>query len=281
MARLLLVGSSGMLARALRQQLQARHCEFEAPPESELDITRGDRIERFVTSSVSVVLNCAAWTDVDGAESNEEAATLINGNAVEQLALRAAQVGATLVHYSTDYVFDGSATRPYPVDAVRNPVNAYGRSKLAGELALQRSGCRYYLLRTSWLYAPWGNNFVLTMRRLVRERRRLSVVDDQVGRPTSALWLATATLELLNVAEPGIYHVADGGQCSWFELTQLIAEALGAQCRIEPCTSADFPRPARRPAYGVLDLSKTEQAIGPAPSYRDAVRGVLEQACPG
>jgi dTDP-4-dehydrorhamnose reductase len=278
MAETLILGSAGMLARAVRQRLQARGQPFSAPPESELDIVRPQDLARHIDAPVRWVINCAAWTDVDGAETEEHAATRLNGTAVELVAARCAEVGATLVHYSTDYVFDGAGTAPYPVDAPRNPVNAYGRSKLAGELSLERSACRYYLVRTSWLYAPWGKNFVLTMQRLVKEREQLRVVHDQVGRPTNALWLAEATLRLLQAAEPGAYHVTDGGQCSWFELTRYIATQLGSSCTIEPCTSADFPRPAPRPAYSVLDLSKTEQAIGQAPHYTENVKAALEQA---
>lgn len=278
MSELLITGSAGMLARALREALAVRGVTFAAPREDLLDITSAESIAEHVTDETTTVLNCAGYTDVDGAEKHEAEATRVNGTAVELLARRCREVGATLVHYSTDYVFDGAATEPYPVDAPREPLGAYGRSKLAGELALEQSGARYFLLRTSWLYAPWGKNFVLTMARLVREKPTLKVVDDQQGRPTSALWLAEATLRLLAKAEPGTYHVTDEGFCSWFELSRAIACQLGNRCEVQPCTTAEFPRPAPRPTYSVLDLAKTRAALGELPQWTTNLTAVLDAA---
>jgi len=215
---------------------------------------------------------------VDGAETQEGLATVVNGHAVGALARRCADLGATLVHCSTDYVFDGEARAPYSVDHPRAPLNAYGRGKALGEELLEQSGARYLLLRTSWLYAPWGKNFVLTMRELLRARDTVNVVDDQVGRPTSAQYLAQRSLELLRADCTGTFHVTDGGQCSWFGLAAHIAMRIGSSCRIEPCTTAEFPRPARRPAYSVLDLSRTETAIGPSQTWEQNLDRVLRQA---
>jgi dTDP-4-dehydrorhamnose reductase len=223
------------------------------------------------------VINCAAFTDVDGAEDHEGAATAINGDGVGRLARRCADVGAVLVHYSTDYVFDGQAHEPYVAEHPRAPINAYGRSKARGEELLVAAGGPHILLRTSWLYAPWGKNFVLTMRDLTRSRSKLNVVADQVGRPTSAQYLARRSLELLRAEGRGTFHVTDGGMCSWYELAREVAAIVDADCRIEPCTSADFPRPAPRPAYSVLDLTRVESVLGPSRPWRENVRAVLAQ----
>jgi len=182
---------------------------------------------------------------------------------------------ALLVHYSTDYVFNGRARSPYPIDAPLEPINAYGRSKAVGEKALRESGCRHLLLRTSWLYAPWGANFVLTMRKLTGERDELRVVDDQIGRPTSAEHLAATSMKLIEADAEGTFHVTDGGQCSWHGFATAIALAVNPNCRVVPCASDEFPRPARRPAYSVLDLGPAEAIVGPMRDWKDNLADVL------
>jgi dTDP-4-dehydrorhamnose reductase len=154
-------------------------------------------------------------------------------------------------------------------------VNAYGRSKAGGELAIHRSGARHLILRTSWLYAPWGNNFVRTMFRLTAEKDTLKVVDDQRGRPTSALHLAAASQRLIEADAEGTFHVTDGGQCTWCDFTREIARQAGHDCDVQPCTTADFPRPAQRPAYSVLDLASTEAILGPMPPWQDDLTTVM------
>ena len=198
-----------------------------------------------------------------------------NANSVHNLAALCTQRDATLVHYSTDYVFSGNANTPYPVDAPQEPQNAYGRSKAAGERALWTSGCNHVLIRTSWLYAPWANNFVRTMARLGKTKDALAVVDDQRGRPTSAQYLAERTLGLLEHRARGTFHVTDDGQCTWFGFTQEVMRELGYACRVSPCTSAEFPRPAPRPTYSVLGLEKTESLLGPARPWQENLRDVL------
>ena len=187
-------------------------------------------------------------------------------------------MGAKLVHYSTDYVFDGTATEPYAIDHPRSPVSAYGRSKALGEKLVEESGVEHLLVRSSWLYAPWGNNFVLTIRNLSKSRPVLRVVDDQRGRPTDSRNLAAASLQLTKSGHRGIAHVTDGGECTWFELATLVASVANPDCRVEPCSSEEFPRPARRPAYSVLDISATESELGPMPPWQARVRDVLEHA---
>jgi dTDP-4-dehydrorhamnose reductase len=185
-----------------------------------------------------------------------------------------------LVHYSTDYVFAGTATRPYPVDEPHEPLGVYGRSKALGERAVWDAGGPHLLLRTSWLYAPWANNFVRTIFKLSRERESLRVVADQRGRPTSAEHLARTTLALLDQRATGTLHVTDGGECSWHEFASEIVRLAGHPCRVDPCTSAEFGRPAPRPAYSVLDLAPTEALVGPMPSWQANLRDVLSRLEP-
>ena len=227
-----------------------------------------------------MVVNCAAFTDVDGAESRENDALVLNAQAVTNLAEHCKKIGATLVHYSTDYVFNGTASSPYPVDHPRDPVNAYGRTKAEGELAIENSGCKYLLIRTSWLYAPWGHNFVLTMLRMTRERDELRVVDDQRGRPTSAQHLARTSLSLLEHDQTGIFHITDGGECTWHGFTCEIRRLADNTCDIHACDSSEFKRPATRPAYSVLDISKTEEALGAMPDWKENLKEVIEQMEP-
>ena len=215
-------------------------------------------------------------TDVDGAETDESTATLINGHAVGALAARCREIGATLVQYSTDYVFNGRASEPYPVDCFRDPVNAYGRSKAVGEELLEQSGADFLLIRTSWLYAAHGKNFVRTIARACLERPSLRVVNDQRGRPTSADQLVNITERLLAAGKRGVFHGCDDGECTWFEFAQSIVNRINPECQVEPCKSDEFPRPAARPAYSVLDLSKTTAAIGPITQWRDALGETLE-----
>jgi dTDP-4-dehydrorhamnose reductase len=272
---LVVVGATGMLGRAFQALLAREQLAFSAVDVPQVDLTDPESVAGCVAAGVRTVINCAAYTDVDGAETHEHLARAINGEGVAMLARRCRELGATLVHYSTDYVFEGHAERPYAVDHPRAPLNAYGRSKAVGEELLEQSGCRYLLIRTSWLYAPWGKNFVLTIRELARTRDALKVVSDQVGRPTSAEYLAESSLALLRANATGTYHVTDGGQCSWFEFARSIAEHAGGRCRVEPCTSAEFSRPALRPAYSVLDLSRTEALLGPSRPWQDNLERVL------
>lgn len=274
-ASILLIAPNGMLGRAWRELLDQRAIQYRAADRQTLDITNPAAVRKAIGDGDTLVINCAAWTDVDGAETHEAQAQAVNGAAVGALAQRCREVGATLVHYSTDYVFDGQATQPYRVDQPRHPINAYGRSKAAGEAAVEASGCDHLLIRTSWVYAPWGKNFVLTMAKLISERDTLRVVQDQVGRPTSAEHLAATTLALLDRQARGIFHITDGGQCSWYDFAVAIAAKVNPSCRIEPCTTAEFPRPAKRPAYSVLDITETEHILGPMPDWESAVNRSL------
>jgi dTDP-4-dehydrorhamnose reductase len=275
---IVVIGADGMLGRSWAELLTARGVDHASTTLADLDITDPSAVERFVRPGTKWVVNCAAYTLVDAAESHEDLANEVNGYAVGRMAERCKAVGATLLHYSTDYVFDGAATVPYPTSHPRNPVNAYGRSKALGEELIERSGVEHLLIRSSWLYAPWGKNFVLTIRELAKNRQSLRVVDDQRGRPTDSRKLAEVCLALADQGSRGIFHVTDGGDCTWFELATLVAEVVNPDCRVEPCTSDEFPRPAARPAYSILDISETEKLAGPLTHWTDRVREALARA---
>lgn len=270
----MVLGRGGMLGRATVSLLGKSGLAHDSVDYPAFDLTDAGSIERAVRPGTSLVINCAAYTDVDGAEA-DPAAERINARGVEWLARRCAETGATLVHYSTDYVFNGASERPYRPDQPRQPLNRYGVSKAKGEEALERSGASFLLLRTSWLYAPWGKNFVRTIAKLAEQRPSIKVVNDQRGRPTSAEHLARTTLDMLRAGARGTHHATDGGECSWFEFACAIIEGLGLPCRVEPCTSAEFPRPAIRPAYSVLDLTSTESIVGPREHWRTCLNNVL------
>jgi len=275
---ILVCGAGGMLGRAWIERLAARGVEGRGADLPDFDLTDEAAVAAHVTGDLRAVVNCAAYTDVDGAEADEATATELNGAAVARLVARCDAVGVPLVHYSTDYVFDGHADAPYPVDRACDPINAYGRSKRVGEEAVLASSGRHLLIRTSWLYAPWGKNFVLTIAKLARERDALQVVNDQRGRPTSSQHLAALSLELLEREQTGIFHGTDGGECTWFDFATEIARTVAPSCQVAPCSSEQFPRPAPRPAYSVLDLSRTEAVLGPMPDWRDNLAAVLAQA---
>jgi dTDP-4-dehydrorhamnose reductase len=273
--RVLLLGPDGMLGRAWHELAVREQLLLHARAYPAFDLTREDHVEALPLSDVDVVVNCTGWTDVDGAETREVEATALNGTGVGWLAEGCRTAGCLLVHYSTDYVFEGDAPAPYVVDHPRAPLNAYGRSKAVGEERIEGSGAEHLLLRTSWLYAPWGNNFVRTMARLGRQRAELKVVHDQRGRPTSAEHLAAASLALVRRGARGTLHVTDGGECTWYELARAVIERVNPACVVTPCSTAEFPRPARRPAYSVLDLGPTEALLGSMPPWPSHVASVV------
>jgi dTDP-4-dehydrorhamnose reductase len=273
----LVLGARGMLGRSWAGLLERQGIKARLLDLPEFDITGADQVAAAVTPEFPLVVNCAAWTDVDRAEADEAAAAAVNAEAVGSLARRCRATGALLVHYGTDFVFDGAARAPYRPEDRPNPVNAYGRTKLAGERELTASGCRHLLVRTSWLYAPWCRNFVAVIAAAARRKPVLRVVDDQTGRPTSAEHLAAATLKLAGGGATGLWHVTDGGQCTRFEMAARIAAAVNPGSRVEPCKSSEFPAPARRPAWSVLDISRTEERLGPMPDWRANLDDVVRR----
>ncbi|MDQ1585197.1 MAG: dTDP-4-dehydrorhamnose reductase [Actinomycetota bacterium] len=250
--RWLITGAGGMLGRDLVDSLAG--ADVLALTRAELDITNEEAVAAAV-SDRDVVVNAAAWTDVDGAESAEEEATRVNGGGPRVLALACREQGAQLVQLSTDYVFDGDASSPYGETDPVAPRSAYGRSKAAGEAAVREVLPESsYIVRTAWLYGEQGNNFVRTMLRLEQERDVLDVVDDQKGQPTWTCDVAAQIVALVNAqAAPGIYHGTSSGEVTWFGLARAVFASIGADpARVHPSTTDRFPRPAPRPAYSVL-----------------------------
>jgi dTDP-4-dehydrorhamnose reductase len=271
----ILLGSGGMLHRAWASLLNQWQIPGRHLTRKELDLSDPASIDGAIGSDCGVVINCAAYTDVDGAEKDEAKATAVNGTGVGHLARCCRERGALLVHYSTDYVFDGKGTRPYRPDDERRPLGAYGRSKAVGEVLIQESGCEHLILRTSWLYAPWGKNFVRTIARFLKQGNPLKIVGDQTGRPTSSEHLAAATLGLIEKDARGIFHVTDGGQCTWYDFACEIARLTNNNTAIHPITTQELGRPAPRPAYSVMDLAKTEEMIGRRPDWKVTLGDVV------
>ena len=284
---LLVTGAGGQLGHDLLEQVRASKDVFaRGLKRADLDITDAFAVqdmvlgwERIVRSDNPdhrlVVVNCAAYTAVDAAEEDEETAYLVNASAPALLATACAKVGARLIHVSTDYVFPGDATEPYDVDDPTGPRSAYGRTKLAGELAVREIlPDASYVVRTAWVYGATGSNFVKTMTRLESERETVSVVDDQRGSPTWSRDLAQGLLALAGSDAPaGTYHATNAGDTTWHGFTQAIFEELGADpARVLPTTSDAYPRPARRPAYSVLSPRAWDEAgLPPLQSWRSAL----------
>jgi dTDP-4-dehydrorhamnose reductase len=271
----LLIGAGGMLARALRVEADKQGDQIVGLDLPDFDLTKEAQVKAAVTAGYDAVLNSSAYTNVDAAESDEERATAINGLGVGYLAQACVAQGVPLVHYSTDYVFAGNASAPYRVDEALVPMGAYGRSKAVGEQAMRAANGPHLILRTSWLYAPWANNFVRTIYKASSQKPSLRVVNDQRGRPTSAEHLARVTFALLAKKARGTLHVTDGGECTWFDFATEIVRLSGHACTVDPCTSDELARPAKRPAYSVLDLGPTESLVGPMPDWRDNLRDVM------
>lgn len=275
---ILVTGANGQLGREMQRLGAVSPNNYLFTDVAELDITDALAVRQAAEQSrAEVIVNSAAYTDVERAEEDEAEADRLNRLAVENLAQAAAATGATLIHISTDYVFDGTACTPYGEQAATAPLGAYGRTKLAGERAVEASGCSYLILRTAWLYSAHGKNFFKTMLRLTAERETLSVVFDQTGTPTYAGDLALAIFSVIEGGQykgnEGTYHFSDEGVCSWYDFAVEIAAAAGHdQCRITPCRTAEFPTKAARPAYSVLDKSKFKATFGiEIPHWRESL----------
>ena len=267
MHRVLVTGGNGQLGEAIRRAAKGSANSYSFATIEELDICNSADVERYITvNNFDVVINCAAYTDVEGAEDNTEAAYTINSSAVAELAMACKRQNIKLIHISTDYVFGGEALRstPYTEEEPTAPLSVYGASKAKGEATVTKHGG--IVIRTSWLYAPWGKNFVLTMLRLGSERDAISVVDDQRGTPTSALGLARALVALVDSGAIdgmcGIYHYTDGGQCTWYDFACEIMMQAGLECRVERCTTAERNMRAARPTYSVLGTARIEAIKG-------------------
>ncbi len=275
--KFLITGAAGMLGQDVRAATAGAGHTPLALARDQLDITDAAAVAATIAAAApDVVINCAAWTDVDGAETAYEQAVAVNGVGAGNVARAAAQAGAWTIHVSSDYVFDGTKREPYLESDPVGPRSAYGRSKLEGELAVARHAPeRHTLVRSAWLFGAGGHCFPRTILRLADERDRLTVVDDQIGSPTFTGHLAVALVELaerVELAPLGPVHVAGGGQCSWFEFARAVVERAGADCEVVPVSTAEFPRPAPRPAYSVL---RTERGAE-APVLADWREGLAE-----
>ena len=273
--RLLVVGAAGMLGHTLVPTARAAGHEVIERDIDSIDITDAPGTAAIVAADApDAVINCAAWTDVDGAEEHEDLALRVNGEGAGNLAAAARAAGARIVQISTDYVFPGDAHEPYVESDPTGPRSAYGRTKLAGEQAVAAAAPDHVIARTAWLYGAGGRNFVDTMLALGAEREAVRVVDDQVGCPTWAGHLAPALVELAAGTATGVFHAAGGGHCSWFDLAREALAATGSACRVEPTTTAEFPRPAPRPAFSVLQTERGEDAVH-LPHWREGLAGFL------
>jgi dTDP-4-dehydrorhamnose reductase len=273
----LITGGSGQLGKAVSQELGERGQSFHAVSSSDLDITQGPIVQEFVAGlSPSVIVNCAAWTDVDGAESDEHGALRVNSDGAENLAVAGNLCDSRIIHISTDYVFSGEGSSPWQITDEINPQSAYGRTKAQGESrVLATYPENSFVVRTAWLYSPWGKNFAKTMTKLsIKGEGAVRVVNDQVGQPTSAMDLAKQLVELGTSSSPaGIYHGTNSGQATWFEFAQEIFKLTGADTgRVIPVSSREYPRPAKRPSYSVLSHSAwATTTIDPLRDWRIAL----------
>jgi dTDP-4-dehydrorhamnose reductase len=273
--KILLTGAGGMLAHAVARRAETRGHDVVSFTRAELDVTNARAVERAISRArPDAAVQCAAYTRVDAAEDEEVQAYDVNARGTALVAQACAAVGARLVYPSTDYVFDGRSTKPYAPYAATAPLNAYGRTKLAGEV--QATYADALVVRTSWLYGPAGRNFVRTILTRARAGEPLRIVSDQRGSPTYSFDLADTMLELLEQLAPaGIYHVTNAGDTTWFDFAVAAVECAGLQADVTPVSSREFNTPAERPAYSVLDCSDTERLTGPLPHWRDALERAM------
>jgi dTDP-4-dehydrorhamnose reductase len=291
---ILVTGANGQLGNEMRIVSKGSSDLYIFTDVEELDITSRDAVMDFVKENdIKVVVNCAAYTNVDKAEDDEATAELINAQAVGYLAEACKANDATLIHISTDYVFGGNdGNTPRTEDEPVNPTGAYGRTKLHGEQAIQKVGCNYLIIRTAWLYSEFGNNFVKTMRRLTSERDTLNVVFDQIGTPTYALDLANAIMKFIEILKKennyqlstvntqlsGVYHFSNEGVISWYDFAKEICELSGNTCDIQPCHSDEFPSKVKRPSYSVLDKTKIKNRLNiTIPHWKESLKKCINK----
>ncbi len=278
---ILVTGAKGMLGKDLSSVLKkANHDVLETDIE-ELDITQIDKVYEIVkTLKPEIIINCAAYTQVDKAEQEPEKAFLTNGAGVQNLALVCKDFSIDLLHISTDYVFDGEKKRPYTPFDSPNPINIYGLSKLAGEKYLQWLRDKFYIIRTSWLYGKNGPNFVFSILKSVQTRKEIKVVNDQIGSPTWTVTLSLAISEIIGIKKYGIYHITDNTDhgISWFSFAQEIIKLSGSKAKVVPCKTEEYPQPARRPRNSVLDLTMTKLIFKiNIPAWRESLKNFISQ----
>lgn len=283
---ILVTGADGQLGREMQIASRGSRNRFIftdiAGEHERLDITDQQAIADIVRENhVNVIVNCAAYTNVDKAETDPETANLLNNIAAGNLADAMKAVNGTLIHISTDYVFQGDRNIPCREDWPTEPLGVYGKTKLAGEKSIEARGCASIIIRTAWLYSPFGKNFVKTMRDLTSSRESLKVVFDQVGTPTYAGDLAEAICRIIETGQldkTGIYHFSNEGVCSWFDFAKAICEMSGNTCDIRPCHSDEFPSPVARPHFSVLDKTRIKQTFGiRIPYWTDSLKRCIEE----
>ena len=288
---ILVTGANGQLGNEMRivsRQSADRYvftdvADFPGNDTVHLDITDMEAVREAVSEyDIDIIVNCAAYTNVDKAEADTDACRLLNAKAPENLAVAIREKGGLLIHISTDYVFGGVVyDTPLNEDTPTSPTGVYGLTKLEGEKMIRRSGCRHIIIRTSWLYSEFGRNFVKTMLALTSSKPSLKVVNDQTGTPTYALDLASAIFDIIENRKAedreGIYHYSNEGVCTWYEFARTIAEYAGNdECEISPCTSEEYPSPVRRPSYSVLDKTRIKNAFGMSvPHWTDSLKKCL------
>ena len=283
MANILVTGANGQLGMELRKIGFTALDEVFYTDAEELDVTDRSAVEHFVKEhEIDTIINCAAYTAVDRAEEEPELAVRINTEAVSHLADVAEKYDCLLIHISTDYVFDGTGEEPYTEKSKTSPESVYGKTKLAGERAVRKSGCCYIIIRTAWLYSVHGHNFVKTILRLADERPEISVVSDQIGTPTYAGDLAKAIVSIMdndNRADyEGIYHFSNEGVCSWFDFAEEIVRLGKKSCKVVPVTTAEYPSPTKRPAYSVLDKTKIKRTFDlEIPDWKEALGSMMKE----
>lgn len=281
--KILVTGAAGQLGSELRNILEKRMPGITLYTDiHELDLTNDEAVKRFIIDNeISHVVNCAAYTSVEKAEQEQALCTKINTDTVKNIAATASDYGIKVIHISTDYVFDGTAHTPYKESEKVNPISTYGTTKRKGEMVLLSMCPDAIIIRTSWLYSPYGNNFVKTMMRLGKERNELSVVCDQIGTPTYALDLAKAIYAILTARQwiPGIFHFSDEGACSWYDFTKAIHRIAGiTSCQVSPILTDDYPTAAARPPYSVLDKTKIKRTYGiTIPHWEESLKECIER----
>ena len=281
---ILVTGANGQLGNEMRIISQYSKDHYIFTDVAELDITNLEAIQEMVKQEeVKIIINCAAYTNVDKAEEDEAFCELLNATAVQNLAIAMKEVDGLLVHVSTDYVFGGDPyNTPCTEEKKGTPTGVYGKTKLQGELNIQKIGCHHLIIRTAWLYSEFGKNFVKTMLNLTSTKPQLKVVFDQTGTPTYAYDLAAAIYEIVEnrkyISKDGIYHYSNEGVCSWFDFTKMIAEYVGnIECDIQPCHSNEFPSPVKRPSYSVLDKTKIKETFGvKVPYWTDSLKKCIK-----
>lgn len=277
--KVLVTGVSGQLGFDVVKELESKGHQAYGTVRSDFDMTNESEILAYVRKTLpDAIIHCAAYTNVDKAETDKETAYAVNGLGTKYLAQAAKEINAKMIFVSTDYVFDGSANEPYEVDHPTNPIGVYGETKLAGEEFMKSILERFFIVRTSWVYGANGNNFVKTMLRLGNERGEVGVVHDQVGSPTYTVDLAAFLVELIESEKYGIYHATNEGKCSWYEFAVEIFKQAGLSVKVKPLTTDQFPRPAARPKYSVLSKKKVrEMGFLSFRSWEDALSSFLKE----